>query len=159
MRPALTGAHRERLLSPVVAALAGIAILMADDDVDTLEVLGDLVAHEGAAVRTAGSGQEALEVLRTWKPDVLLLDVSMPDMDGCELLTLIHRQPALHDVLAVAVTGYDDARDRDRCVVAGFAGHVTKPFDVDSLIQLVATLVPRPAPPEAELREWEHPRA
>ncbi len=115
---------------------------MADDDVDTLEVLGEFVAHEGATVRIAGSGQEALEILRTWKPDVVLLDIEMPDMDGCELLALIHRQPALHDVLAVAVTGYDDALDMLRCTEAGFAGHVTKPFDVDKLIQLVATLVP-----------------
>jgi two-component system, chemotaxis family, CheB/CheR fusion protein len=141
MRLALTGAPLA-LLSIVVAALNGIAILMADDDVDTLEVLGEFVAHEGATVRIAGSGQEALEILRTWKPDVVLLDIEMPDMDGCELLTLIHRQPALHDVLAVAVTGYDDASDRMRCDDAGFAGHVTKPFDVDKLIQLVATLVP-----------------
>jgi CheY-like chemotaxis protein len=117
---------------------------MADDDAETLEVLGELVAYEGAAVRTAGSGQEALEIVRSWTPDVLLLDISMPDMDGCELLTLIHRQPALHDVLAVAVTGYDNARDRMRCDDAGFAGHVTKHFDIDKLIQLVAALVPHP---------------
>jgi two-component system CheB/CheR fusion protein len=128
----------------VAAALSGIAVLMADDDVDTLEVLGDLVAHEGAAVRTAGSAQKALEVRRTWKPDVLLLDISMRDMDGCELLTLIHRQPALREVLAVAVTGYDDARDRKRCVEAGFAGLVTKPFAVETLLHLIATLLPPP---------------
>jgi CheY-like chemotaxis protein len=131
-------------LRTVAAALSGITILMADDDVDTLEVLGELVAHEGAAVRTAGSGQEALEVLRTWKPDVLLLDISMPDMDGCELLTLVRRQPALRDVLGVAVTGFDDARDRKRCLEAGFAGLVTKPFEVETLLHLIATLVPHP---------------
>jgi CheY-like chemotaxis protein len=82
----------------VVAALSGIAILIADDNVDTLDVLRDLTAFEGATVRTAINAREALAVLRTWTPDVLLLDLSMPDMDGCELLTAIRRQPALRGI-------------------------------------------------------------
>jgi CheY-like chemotaxis protein len=53
----------------VVAALSGIAVLLADDDLLTLEVLGELIADEGAAIRTAMSGREALEVLGTWTPD------------------------------------------------------------------------------------------
>jgi CheY-like chemotaxis protein len=61
----------------MVAALSGTAILMADDDAHTLEVHEDLIADEGATVRSAKSGREAREVLRTW----------MPDMDGRELLT------------------------------------------------------------------------
>jgi two-component system cell cycle response regulator DivK len=69
----------------------------------------------------------------------------MPDMDGCELLMLIHRQPDLREVPAVAVTGYDDARDRKRCTQAGFAGHITKPFFVEALIHLIATLAPKPS--------------
>jgi len=119
---------------------------MADDDADTLEVLEDLIADEGATVRSATSAREALEVLRTWTPDLLLLDISMPDMDGCELLTLIHRKAALREVPAVAVTGYDDARDKKRCTEAGFAGHIAKPFYVETLINLIATLAPKPSP-------------
>ena len=126
-------------------ALNGTAILMADDDAEVLEVLEDLIADEGATVRSATSARGALEVLRTWTPDVLLLDLSMPDMDGCELLMLIHRQADLREVPAVAVTGYDDARDRKRCTQAGFAGHITKPFFVETLVNLIATLAPKPS--------------
>ncbi len=126
-------------------ALNGTAILMADDDAEVLEVLEDLIADEGATVRSATSARGALEVLRTWTPDVLLLDISMTDMDGCELLMLIHRQADLREVPAVAVTGYDDARDRKRCTQAGFAGHITKPFFVETLVHLIATLVPKPS--------------
>ena len=126
-------------------ALNGTAILMADDDAEVLEVLEGLVAYEGATVRSATSARGALEVLQTWTPDVLLLDISMPDMDGCELLMRIHGQADLREVPAVAVTGYDDARDRKRCTQAGFAGHITKPFFVEALINLIATLAPKPS--------------
>ena len=126
----------------MVKALNGTAILMADDDAEVLE---GLVAYEGATVRSATSARGALEVLRTWTPDVLLLDISMPDMDGCELLMRIHGQADLREVPAVAVTGYDDARDRKRCTQAGFAGHITKPFFVETLINLIATLAPKPS--------------
>jgi CheY-like chemotaxis protein len=126
----------------VVAALSEIAILMVDDNVDTLTVLEEVLADEGANVRTATSALEALKVLRTWTPDVMLLDISMPEMDGCELLTVIRRQLALRGILAVAVTGYGEASDRLRCAEAGFAAHVTKPFDGETLVQLIASLVP-----------------
>jgi two-component system, OmpR family, response regulator len=126
-------------------ALDGTAILMADDDAETLEVLEGLIADEGATVRSATSAREALEILRTWTPNVLLLDVSMPEMDGCELLMLIHRHADLREVPAVAITGHDDARDRKRCTQAGFAGHIAKPFYVETLVKLIATLAPKPS--------------
>src|ERR1700733_13342222 len=118
---------------------------MGDDDADVLEILEGLIADEGATVRSATTARKALEVLRTWTPDVLLLDISMPDMDGCELLMLIHRHAELREVPAVAVTGYDDARDRKRFTQAGFAGHIAKPFYVETLVKLIATLAPKPS--------------
>jgi CheY-like chemotaxis protein len=128
----------------VVAALLGILVLIADDDADTVAVLAEFIADEGATVRTAKSALEALEALRRWRPDVMLLDISMPDMDGCELLRVLRRQPALRGILAVAVTGYGEASDRVRCAEAGFEAHITKPFDGDTLVQLIASLVPHP---------------
>ncbi len=129
----------------MVAALSGIAILIADDNVDTLDVLRDLTAFEGATVLTAINAREALAVLRTWTPDVMLLDISMPGMDGIELLTRIRREPALRRIPAVAVTGYSETRDRNRCTEAGFEAHITKPFDGETLVNLIATLVPHGA--------------
>jgi CheY-like chemotaxis protein len=113
---------------------------MADDDVDTLEVLADLVAHEGAAVRTAGSAQKALEVLRTLKPDLLLRTSRCPTWTAASS----SRSSVASQLFGVAVTGFDDASDRKRCLEAGFAGLVTKPFEVETLLDLIATLVPHP---------------
>ena len=71
----------------------------------------------------------------------MLLDVSLPDMDGCELLTVIRREPGLLEVPAVAVTGLAHLRDKKRCQEAGFAGHMTKPFDLVELLATVRTLL------------------
>ena len=67
-------------------ALAGISVLLVDDDADNSELLALYVEAQGASVRTAESAREALEVLSSWKPDVMLLDISMPEMDGYDLL-------------------------------------------------------------------------
>jgi len=124
----------------VATTLNGTAVLVADDDVDNLDGLSFLIAYEGATVRTARSARETLKVLKTWTPDVILLDVSLPDMDGCELLTAIRREPGLREVPAVAVTGLALARDKRRCEEAGFAEHMTKPIDLEALFRLVARL-------------------
>ncbi len=129
----------------MATTLKGTAVFVADDDADNLDGLEFLIADEGATVRTAGSAREALNVLRTWTPDVILLDVSLPDMDGCELLATIRREPTLREVPAVAVTGHALARDRRRCREAGFAEHMTKPLDLDALIRLIARLALKPS--------------
>ena len=127
-----------------VAALDGTSVLVADDDTDSLEILEYIMAAEGATVRTAKSAGEALQLLPTWTPDVMLLDIEMPVMNGYELLSAIRSQPALLDVPAVAVTGLGYPSDKDRAFAAGFAAHVTKPFDGSALIALVEWLASRP---------------
>jgi CheY-like chemotaxis protein len=102
--------------------LDGTAVLVADDDPDNLELLGFVISAEGATVRTAGSAREALDLLREWKPDVVLLDIEMPVVNGYELLSAIRRHTGLHDVPAVAVTGLgspSDPSDKDRSFEAG----------------------------------------
>ncbi len=76
---------------------------------------------------------------------MILLDVSLPDMDGCDVLAVIRREPTLREVPAVAVTGLSLARDRARCTEAGFAEHITKPFDLEALIRLIARLAWKPS--------------
>jgi CheY-like chemotaxis protein len=125
-------------------ALTGTAILLVDDDADVVEILNYVLAEEGATVRTATKAREALMILRIWRPDVMLLDISMPEIDGYELLTRIRREPALHEVPAVAVTGYATERERNRSMAAGFSRHVTKPFEVPTLVHLITTLAPSP---------------
>jgi CheY-like chemotaxis protein len=134
-----------------VATLDGTSVLVADDDPDNLEILAYIVSAEGATVRTARNAREALALLPTWKPDVLLLDIQMPVMNGYELLSAIRRRPDLRDVPAVAVTGMGYPSDKDRAFAAGFEAHMTKPFDGAALIVLVEWLASRPRPAKARL--------
>ena len=111
-----------------------------DDDPDNLDALEHPIAEEGAVVRRAMSGREALALLPGWTPDVLLLDLSMPEMDGYDLLSAIRREPGLRAVPAVAVTGLGYPCDKDCAFSVGFAAHMTKPFDASALIDSVAWL-------------------
>jgi CheY-like chemotaxis protein len=128
----------------MTAKLDGTAVLVADDDPDNLELLEFVICAEGATVRTASSGREALALLPNWTPDVLLLDIEMPDMDGYQLLLAIRRHAGLHDVPAVAVTGLGYPSNKDRSFAVGFEAHMTKPFDEAALIDLVEWLASRP---------------
>ncbi len=128
----------------MTARLHGTAVLVADDDPDNLEILGFVISEEGATVRMARDGRGALNLLPGWKPDVLLLDIEMPDMDGYELLSVIRRHAGLHDVPAIAVTALGYPSDKDRAFKAGFEAHMTKPFEVAALIDLIEWLASRP---------------
>jgi CheY-like chemotaxis protein len=128
----------------MTARLDGTEVLVADDDADNLEIVGFIISAEGATVRTARNAREALDLLPAWRPDVVLLDIEMPSMDGYELLTAIRRHAGLHHVPAVAVTALGGASDKDRAFVAGFEAHMTKPFDGAALIDLVEWLASRP---------------
>jgi CheY-like chemotaxis protein len=124
----------------MTATLEGTAVLVADDDPDNLELLAYIMSAEGATVRTASSASAAIELLPDWRPDVLLLDIEMPSMDGYELLSFIRSQDGLHNVPAVAVTGRGYPTDKERAFEAGFDAHMTKPFDGLALVELIEWL-------------------
>jgi len=130
----------------VNAVLTGMSILVADDHVDSLELLEYLLQEAGATVKSAGDAADVLGLLADWKPDVLLLDISLPDVDGYELLSSIRCKPGLGEVPAVAITGHAYEADRQRAEGAGFAVHVTKPYDPEALIHLVGKLGSNKAP-------------
>jgi two-component system CheB/CheR fusion protein len=120
---------------------------VVDDDPENREFLEYFMAEQGAIVRSAMGGPEALQLLKTWTPEVLLLDIEMPGMDGYQLLTAIRREPALRKVPAVAITGLGYPADKDRAFSAGFAAHMTKPFDCPALVDLVEWLTSKPPRP------------
>ena len=120
--------------------LAGTTVLLADDDPDSAEVLAYLIGEHGGTVRSVGTAREALEVLLTCTPDVLLLDIAMPEIDGFELLATIRSIGRLREIPAIAVTAHAYERDRVRCLEAGFAEHVAKPFEAERLLGLIAEL-------------------
>lgn len=121
--------------------LSGIRALVVDDEKDSRELLERLVSDEGAIVHTASGAAEATAIFQRWLPDVLLLDIGMPDTDGYELLQMLRKSTAAAARLpAVAITGYARPGDRDRALSVGFQAHFAKPFEVDQLVRLVAAV-------------------
>lgn len=124
----------------VPAALTGtLCVLVADDCQDSADSLSMLVRIWGHDVRVAYSAPAALERALADRPDVLLLDIAMPGMDGYELARQIRRHRSLDDSLLVAVTGYADEAHRRRGRAAGFDHYLVKPgepSDMDDLLRL-----------------------
>jgi CheY-like chemotaxis protein len=122
--------------------LAGIRVLLVDDDRDSVELLGRVLADHDAVVRTAGSVPEAFDVLADWKPDIVVSDIEMPHTDGYAFIERLRAVPAELGgaIPAVAVTAYGRAQDRVRALTAGFDSHIPKPVEPAELLAVVASL-------------------
>ncbi len=129
-----------------MTSIGETAILVVDDDRDSLEALEYLISQEGAIVKKAKNAREALDLLLTWTPDVLVLDIALPEVDGYELLTTIRGIERLREVPAVAVTALAFEHDKERSAEAGFAAHVSKPYEIEALVDLIGRLVAKNLP-------------
>jgi signal transduction histidine kinase len=112
-------------------------ILIVDDSRDGGESLAMLLRVLGAEVALAHSGRVALERVDSFKPDVVLLDIGMPGMDGYEVARRIRANPDNRGMSLIALTGWGQDEDRKRSVAAGFNHHLVKPADIDQLRQLL----------------------
>jgi len=121
-------------------ALRNKFILVVDDSHESMEMMGRLLEMEGAFVDMAKSGAEALELANNKHFDLIVSDISMPSMDGYELLRELRKLPQMADVPAVALTGYGRNVDIERAHAEGFAEHLTKPIDIDQLLVIVRRL-------------------
>ncbi len=119
-------------------------ILVVDDSPETTEMLGKLLELEGAFVDSARSGSEALEIAKRKNFDLVISDISMPEMDGYQLLKKLRTIPEMADIPAVALTGYGRSNDIERALDEGFAEHLTKPLDLDELLLVVRRLTDGP---------------
>lgn len=124
-------------------ALSQMRILVVDDSIDTIEMLRHLFEMDGATVKTASSGEEALEIAAQERFDVILSDISMPGMDGFELLRRLRALPEGKDVPVLALTGFGRTEDVERAKAEGFFSHVTKPVDVGAIIEILQKLPAR----------------
>jgi CheY-like chemotaxis protein len=123
-----------------VTVLAGLSVLIVDDDADSVELLAVAIEQAGGTARGAKDALVAIDVLGAWVPDVLLIDIAMPDVDGYELLATVRTTAGLRHIPAVAVTARAFDAGRERCIEAGFADHLTKPVDVPVLLAVVRSL-------------------
>ena len=124
------------------ASVAGVKVLCVDDQTETLELIALMLRARGAFVRTASSAEEALALVQSFAPDVLLSDVAMPDQDGYFLVERVRQLPfPFSTTPAIAVTAYARSGDAERALGHGFASHVSKPVETDRLVEAIAALV------------------
>lgn len=126
------------------AAVPRQRILVVDDNGDSAESLGMLLELLGADVRIAGGGAAALDLFGEFDPEVVLLDIGMPEMDGYEVARRIRARDPQRRTAVVALTGWGQEEDRRRSREAGFDHHLVKPADLDALRALLTSIDRRP---------------
>ena len=131
---------------PLVSAdLSGLAVLVVDDDSDSLDFIRRILGDEGAVVVTAASAVEGLAAIEGRRPDVLISDIGMPDVDGYELMRRVRAVGAASGVPlpGVALTAFARTEDRTRALLAGFVAHLAKPVEASELIATIAAVTGR----------------
>jgi DNA-binding response OmpR family regulator len=118
-------------------------ILVIDDDADIVQFVKMNLELEGYRVETGTSGAEGLEAARREPPDLILLDIMMPDIDGLEVLNRLQVNPATAHVAVVLLTARAQAEDRIRGLEMGADDYITKPFDIEELVARVGTVLRR----------------
>jgi CheY-like chemotaxis protein len=120
-------------------------VLIVEDNRDSLDLMMLLLSALGHEPIPASSGARAIEIARETQPDVVLLDIQMPEMDGFETARALRENPSLDEVPFVAVTALAMAGDREMILEAGFAGYIVKPIDPARLLGEIAPFLPQAA--------------
>lgn len=126
--------------------LAGVRILAVDDEPNARELLMTVLTLYNAEVRIAASAREALTLLNSFQPDVLVSDIGMPEVDGYTLIQQIRALPtqAGREVNAIALTAYAREEDRQQALESGYQAHIAKPLEPEQLVQAIAALAREP---------------
>lgn len=145
MLPMLAEAARETSLAKSVAAGSAPKtlrrILVVDDNVDSAECMALLLRQSGHEVQLAHDGLTAIEAAQTFHPQVVLLDIGLPELDGYEVARRLREHPEMGKAILIAITGYGRAEDHRLSKQAGFDHHLVKPVDPDAVEALVDSLV------------------
>jgi two-component system, cell cycle response regulator DivK len=124
--------------------MAGETILIIDDNPSNLRLLEAVLVVRGYEVHCAENARQALSLVQTVHPRLVLTDIQLPGMDGLELTRLLKGDPATRDIVVIAVTAYAMSGDEDRAREAGCDGYITKPIDTRGLPVKVAEYLARP---------------
>ena len=145
MRIPLAEQPLDRAVENKSPAIAAARVLVVDDNEDSADSLATLLKLEGHEVQAVYSATDALEHAQAFRPEVLLIDVGLPQMDGYELARRLRALPALRGSTLIAVTGYGMPEDRARATAAGFDEHLVKPVGLASLVRAMAAADSRAA--------------
>jgi two-component system cell cycle response regulator DivK len=117
--------------------MPGDAVLIVDDNPVNLKLARVILMKEGYTVRTAMDAEEALTVLETFKPRLILMDIQLPGMDGCALTRRLKADPATKEAIIIGLTAYAMKGDEQRVLEAGCDRYVAKPIDTRTFADLV----------------------
>jgi CheY-like chemotaxis protein len=118
--------------------MAGERILIVDDNATNLKLVAYLMKANGYAVDTALEAQAALAAIARNHPDVILMDIQLPGIDGLELTRRLKADPGTRDIVIIAVTAYAMKGDQDKALAAGCDDYITKPIDTRALPETIA---------------------
>ena len=128
----------------------GLRVLIVEDHKDVAEMLNLALSSKGHRVRVAYDATAALRICAEFQPDVALLDIGLPGMDGSQLADQLRQAPGMEGVRIVAVTGSGEPTDRRRSRIGGFDRHLVKPIDLDALERILCSI-------ESEISTRERP--
>ena len=117
--------------------MAGESILIVDDNAANLKLARVLLAVDGFELRTAASAEEALTLLESFTPRLILMDLQLPGIDGLELTRRLKADPARRGIIVLALTAYAMKGDDEKAFAAGCDGYITKPIDPDAFSAIV----------------------
>src|SRR5690606_33255791 len=121
------------------ASVAPRRVLVVDDNEDAAKLLAQVLALQGHQTRTAGDGQQAIDVAAEFRPEVILMDIGMPRMDGYESVRQIRRQEWGQNMTVIALSGWGTHEDKRKSKEAGFDEHLVKPPAPEELNRILTT--------------------
>jgi len=133
---------QQESVAPNEFPLAGLHVLVVDDDRDTLELLTAALTQRNARVTAVSSAREAMEVMKSLHPDVLVSDIAMPGGDGYQLIRELRAMKShlISSIPAVAITAYAKDEDRERALSSGYQHYLAKPIELSELLSVVANI-------------------
>jgi CheY-like chemotaxis protein len=132
-----------------------LKVLVVEDNVDSAETLAILLRAYDHEVRTVHDGLQAIEVSERFQPDVILLDLGLPDLDGYDVCRRIRQRPRGRNMIIIALSGWGQQKDKDRSAASGFDLHLVKPVEAQTLIEMLSSAPPGQTPSTAALASAE----
>ena len=118
-------------------------ILLVDDELNLRETISELLIHNNYIVKTAANGQDALEILNHWIPDIIISDIMMPIMDGYMFQEIVNESKLLNQIPFIFLTAKNDTQEMEKCTLRGIDHFITKPFKIDDLIKIIQVKIER----------------
>jgi CheY-like chemotaxis protein len=122
-------------------------ILYVEDHPAQRDIMAQMLKHSGYEVAVASDGIEGVEKARSWSPDLILMDLRMPRMDGFEAIKELRKEPSTADIPIIAISAWASAKHKNRAMESGANDHFTKPVDLPQLLEAISRYLPEPEVP------------